>query len=491
MAERSKYSILVLCALSALVLSVYNVLFSRFTIDDAYISYRYAENFASGQGLVFNAGERVEGYSNFLWVLVLGLLKKAGVGVPPAASVLGFLSLAAALIAVFKLVKRITGDTLCATGALALAATSFGLVFFSLTGLETVFYAALLTWAVYLFFRNDSRVSIGTAVVLAAAALTRPEGAMFFPLMAIFELVKHRRVSRRLAGAAGVFAVLFGAFLLWRHQYYGYWLPNTYYAKPPKVSAVLPPVVSGFDDIHRFFTVNGGSIFLVSALLFFLNRETRKTLYPLLPILAGIFAFQLYSGGDWMDSYRFLVPMLPVYLAAGAAALRWLLLHLELGRAAVLFTAVVTLLCLFNVGEAAVFYLKGEKYPNFVMTSTDLVPAARWVGDNYPPEYTIVCLRIGALAYFSKLNLIDADWGLTDEFVAHVRHRGEMNDAVIDEYLGRRNPELFMEVANRDARLEDAIVRGGRTYKLVRHFKQGSEQWWVLYEREDLSRPAG
>lgn len=39
--------------------------------DDAYISYRYAENLARGQGLVFNRGERVEGYSNFLYVLVM------------------------------------------------------------------------------------------------------------------------------------------------------------------------------------------------------------------------------------------------------------------------------------------------------------------------------------------------------------------------------------------------------------------------------------
>src|SRR4051794_37248022 len=44
-----------------------------FTIDDAYISFRYAENLASGHGLVYNLGERVEGYTNFLWVVLLAL----------------------------------------------------------------------------------------------------------------------------------------------------------------------------------------------------------------------------------------------------------------------------------------------------------------------------------------------------------------------------------------------------------------------------------
>ena len=39
--------------------------------DDSFISFRYAKNFVNGDGLVFNPGERVEGYTNFLWVMML------------------------------------------------------------------------------------------------------------------------------------------------------------------------------------------------------------------------------------------------------------------------------------------------------------------------------------------------------------------------------------------------------------------------------------
>src|SRR5947208_12083 len=53
-----------------------------FLCDDAFISFRYARNFARGHGLVFNAGfERIEGYSNFLWVLILAAFQF--LGVPP------------------------------------------------------------------------------------------------------------------------------------------------------------------------------------------------------------------------------------------------------------------------------------------------------------------------------------------------------------------------------------------------------------------------
>jgi hypothetical protein len=50
--------------------------------DDAYVSFRYAENLVHGlvhgHGLVFNPGERVEGYSNFLWVLLAATAIAAG-----------------------------------------------------------------------------------------------------------------------------------------------------------------------------------------------------------------------------------------------------------------------------------------------------------------------------------------------------------------------------------------------------------------------------
>ena len=47
-----------------------------FLCDDAFISFRYVRNLVEGHGLVFNIGERVEGYSNFLWVLELAALWK-------------------------------------------------------------------------------------------------------------------------------------------------------------------------------------------------------------------------------------------------------------------------------------------------------------------------------------------------------------------------------------------------------------------------------
>jgi hypothetical protein len=56
--------------LATAVLVPHALLFD-FVSDDAYISFRYARNLAEHGQLVFNLGERVEGYTNFLWTVLL------------------------------------------------------------------------------------------------------------------------------------------------------------------------------------------------------------------------------------------------------------------------------------------------------------------------------------------------------------------------------------------------------------------------------------
>src|SRR5579863_3651258 len=65
-------------ALPAVLLVVNMVRASPFTIDDAYISFRYAKNLARGMGLVYNAGEHIEGYTNFFWTVLLACGVKLG-----------------------------------------------------------------------------------------------------------------------------------------------------------------------------------------------------------------------------------------------------------------------------------------------------------------------------------------------------------------------------------------------------------------------------
>ena len=82
---------------------------NRFILDDAFISFVYARNFANGAGLVWN-GERVEGYTNFLWTLLLGLGMKAGVAPERGSVLLGLLAFGGSVVVFQRLCLRLFGD---------------------------------------------------------------------------------------------------------------------------------------------------------------------------------------------------------------------------------------------------------------------------------------------------------------------------------------------------------------------------------------------
>ena len=72
------------------------------TCDDAFISFRYAENLVEGRGLVFNEGERVEGITNIGWTLWLAAGMRLGVTPEVWSSVWGLILYALGLALLWR-----------------------------------------------------------------------------------------------------------------------------------------------------------------------------------------------------------------------------------------------------------------------------------------------------------------------------------------------------------------------------------------------------
>jgi arabinofuranosyltransferase len=226
------------------VLLVAHSLYYWFLTDDAYISFRYARNLAEGQGLVFNPGfERVEGYTNLLWVLVLAAAHRAGLPIEQVAPVLSL----AATLGLGSLVARAAWlwtpaeRRAWALLPVALLAATRSVAVWSTSGLETRLFELLVFGGVLRLWLEDTRLGAGeraaplAAVLLGLATLTRPDG-LLIALCAFGATALHRVRALRarlgwLAGSAAVYAALVGGQLLFRWSYYGAWLPNTYYAK--------------------------------------------------------------------------------------------------------------------------------------------------------------------------------------------------------------------------------------------------------------------
>lgn len=217
-----------------------------FLCDDAYISFRYAENLVAGRGLVFNPGERVEGYTNFLWVLELAAAS-ALAGAAPERTALALSGVFTGLtfgVVVFLALRGRPGWTGAVTAAITLVflATNRSFAVWTTGGLETRQFTGLVLLGVALLTCWEQRRVFATwaSLAFALAALTRPEGLLVWACaaawLALEALRRHGRAEIRAVAAPLLgFAVPFGcivlAHFLWRYAYYGEWLPNTYYAK--------------------------------------------------------------------------------------------------------------------------------------------------------------------------------------------------------------------------------------------------------------------
>ena len=217
-----------------------------FLTDDAYIAFRYASNLLSGRGLVWNAAPfvRVEGYTSFLWVVLLaGVWRLTGLEPPVTANVLslfaGFGSLAIGLAWLRRLpslaASGLRERTIVWLAVLGIASDRSFLTWLS-SGLETALFDFLFLWWLFECFELSEASGIGARLRLttsaALLALCRPDGLLAVaatPLALAACPARGRRLGAELAAQAPLLGV--ATHLLWRRAYYGFWVPNTYYAK--------------------------------------------------------------------------------------------------------------------------------------------------------------------------------------------------------------------------------------------------------------------
>jgi hypothetical protein len=407
-----------------------------YTVDDAYISFRYAQNLATGQGLVFNPGEYVEGYSNPSWVLLTAIAIR--IGVDPVISV-KLLGLLCSLVTIF-IVYRLHGigdpsrpRSAVSWGALLSCNVSFAL--WSVAGLETPLYSCLIVAAIYLFLCAATPARYAwSAVAFALTALTRPEGAAFWGITLLWcvltRLHSRRWNTRELMYFIAPFVIVFGSFLVWRYAYYGALLPNTVLAKSGSTTWVQH-VNRGLLDLY-FATKQYALAPLLLPLYLLLDKRQDKTAqFTLFVYVLALFAFIIGLGGDWMPLFRLLTPVLPlaaVLIGAGVERLigQFPIQNLRGGRVAIvaLFVLpgiIVNLpLALLSRYAGDLWWLAEPGIPIRGSGTADYYqPLGLFLQSRGDPNDWLAVDEAGALPYYSRLPTLDY-WGLTDRTVARI-----------------------------------------------------------------------
>jgi hypothetical protein len=169
----------VLYALAALAI------FPRWTVDDAYITYRYAENLALHGELTWNVGEDpVEGYTGVLLPTLLAGAIRLGGDPNVASKLLGCLSLLASGLLLLYALRRFGAPHAVAAGAAACYLSTPVIYPHAWGGLETCEYTALLLASLASFARageghEGARREARFFLLLLATSLARPEGLLF------------------------------------------------------------------------------------------------------------------------------------------------------------------------------------------------------------------------------------------------------------------------------------------------------------------------
>jgi hypothetical protein len=426
--------------------------------DDAMISMRYARNLADGNGLVWNPGQYVEGYSNFLWTLWM-----AAIHVLPipenttslAVMVSEALLLVLGVVVVGRIARLVAPDSrLVAPVAMLLTGLYYPLAFWALRGMEVGLASLLISLAVLLALElcNEwsSRRCWGLAAVLAAAVLTRDDLVVPAAIVLAFlawQLDASRR-TRTLAIVGGAVAVAVAGHELFRVVYYGDALPNTYYLKLSGISlgtrlhrGIESLASAATYDLYAPLILAGAGVVL----------RWRSGFRPAMALLGTLFlaqcAYSVYVGGDAWEQVKFanryvasVAPLLMVLAAVGVAALAAPTRRAVVACAAAAFGVAAVLLAhpvvpTHRLGfepEGGVQLVRA--LPAFMLGVVLLASAARHAGARIASHSGLIAAAIVVLALVavdakpvgdwarSNAHFLDIDRGLTESGVTIKEH---------------------------------------------------------------------
>lgn len=420
--------------------------------DDAFISLRYARHLAEGEGLVYNPGERVEGFTNFLWTVTLGLPFAAGLPAESFARWLGVTSGLCAVLAGAWLASRLYRDRLAGGFAAAFIGAMPWLAAESVMGLETMGFAALATAGLALHQREErsahaSGASSGT--VLALASLTRPEGCLIAGLTGLADLSRGVWRNARFWRRWISFAVPTVGLLVFRIVYYGDLVPNTFHAK---VGGGLETVERGLSNAGYFVLSALPILLLALAGTVRLWRHEgepgwRRGLLALHPagVLAAYGLYVVMVGGDFKPTLRFFaVPSILAAVHAGGFLAGWITgIAAPARRALPLGIAALGIAWALTAGGAS---------RDFVERRARQIPVHRaaglFLGERLPSSAWIATGNAGLIPYASRLPTLDMV-GLCDAHIA-ARDVEGLGHAIAGHgkgdgnYVLRREPRVIL-----------------------------------------------
>jgi arabinofuranosyltransferase len=433
-------------------------------VDDAYISFRYGRNMMNGYGLVYNAGEYVEGYTNFLWTVITApftVIK--GIDISIITLIMGLLISIINIHFLFKLTKLFPDIFSNLPAHLILLPIIFfvlddSIAFWAIGGMEFPLYTLFILGIVYNYFKinGNSKHLYYLFLCLIFCTMTRPEGNMIFGIT-LFHMLLYRKNIYRFKAIFMKLSLLYLVFFViyygFKYFYYGHFIPNTFYAKG------ITDLTMNFYLGAKYLALCTGTRLYVFVFIIFIpfKKAFKDFKQSFLILFCFIYVVYLVGvGGDWMIANRFFVPILPLLYILSAIGIIYAVRKIKdsqknssysinkISGISIMILSILLFSLTMGFLEYRQLIIKDENARYEMQWSM----FGKWLKMNVSPGTIIAVGPAGKIPYYSELYTIDM-WGLNNEYIAKTdSKRLQAGHKKFDfDYVLSFNPEFIIGYA--------------------------------------------
>jgi len=488
-----------------LLLLLMEIYFYKFSPDDTYIVLRYAHNLFLGNGLTYNSdGKPVEGYSCFLWVLYSSLAFLFNIKPLDFIKISGMILSLINLFLLFNLSSKFDNNEdnhFIRLLPIYLLCLSPNYALWAVGGLETQMFITFLLISTISFLRYRDKRSNTNSFLLGLSflllSLTRHEGVLIFILTVLYHVLSRRKnflsELKAISYPFVIFLLPYMIYFYWRISYYGYFFPNSFYAKNQHF---LGTVVS---NVGFYYTpILGLLVFLFVFIIFayLLNSKNKQQVEGLnYLLLISLFIVSLsISLSSWMPGFRYMVPAMPLVFILSKEGYKNVITKLNdktISRNLHKITVkmLVTLFVLAFIFSPLIYLtpFTVSRTNHFIKLQNSNIELAYWIKTYIPQNSTLALGEVGFIPYYTEMRIVDIHTQpLTDEYLAH--------NGFNVEYVLDKSPDIIIfkyeEIEKKFIREELYDALGNDyTFLFKMHFS-GSYSYYI-YKHRDLKLIAG
>lgn len=425
---------------------IYLTITTQYTSDDAFITYRYAENLARGEGFVFNSGERVQGTSSPLHTLFLAAVAVvfSPSAIPPASFFIALLADCITIVCIWILLVNVCDVVRFFISAFV--ALYPKVVLIGISGMEASLVVALMLLSLCVL--QDKRFYLAF-VLFALLLLLRIDTILWIVLCVI--LYENKKSIP--LGAFVLTIILYGSWVVFAQVYFGTWIPHAIVAKNISWQHLFPPfdplrVLVGYFPFQGLRSVSPGiqslvvMVFLIPVIVEVIRLTRMRHPHRIFPLFFLSYNAAFSFGRVWMADWYYLPGYISYFLVFGTF-FDWVLKERqEMFSRIFVKIPLQTLVCAVLGTLLVVGALRWKENLGGLFLRQNIA-LGKWLKSNVPSSARVLIEPIGGVGWESDLYIYDYI-GIVSPQVVEYRERFSNSDAWYMAFLQENKPEYLV-----------------------------------------------